>query len=162
MDQGRTKETNSDVNPWKTSNWFTVVSRSRDRLDSLPGIKTKSWIHEYTIYVYDLAVCNYSTCDSLRIAYYIILSQHFTAFKNAMFQQVQVTNGIQVFPKSSHQLEPQRRQPTNTSHLKMDGWKMKFPFLMAYFQVRSVSFGEGTCMFCTFTTICEGKRCSHY
>ena len=29
------------------------------------------------------------------------------------------------------------------SHLKMDGWKTSFPFGMAYFQVRNVSFREG-------------------
>ena len=34
---------------------------------------------------------------------------------------------------------------TNSSHLKMDGWKMKFPFGMAYFQGWTVSFREGNC-----------------
>ena len=32
---------------------------------------------------------------------------------------------------------------TNSSHLKMDGWKMKFPFGEAYFQGQTVSFREG-------------------
>ena len=32
---------------------------------------------------------------------------------------------------------------TNSSHLKMDGWKMSFLFGMSYFQVRTVSFREG-------------------
>ena len=31
-----------------------------------------------------------------------------------------------------------------TLHLKMDGWKMKSPFGRACFQVRTVSFREGT------------------
>ena len=32
---------------------------------------------------------------------------------------------------------------TNSLHPKMDGWKMKFPFGMAYFQGQTVSFREG-------------------
>ena len=35
-------------------------------------------------------------------------------------------------------------QLTASLHLKINGWKMKFPFGIPYFQGRAVSFGEGT------------------
>ena len=40
-------------------------------------------------------------------------------------------------------MNPNTLPETNSSHPKMDGWKMKFPFGMAYFQGQTVSFREG-------------------
>ena len=40
---------------------------------------------------------------------------------------------------------------SNSSHLKMDGWKMKIPFGMAYFQGRTVSFRECNQVYHGFT-----------
>ena len=40
---------------------------------------------------------------------------------------------------------------TNSSPLKINGWKMNFPFGMAYFQVRAVSFRECSCSLCIRT-----------
>ena len=50
--------------------------------------------------------------------------------------------------KTNHRLNTLTLPETNSSPLKVDGWKMKFPFGKAYFQRRTVSFREGSLSFC--------------
>ncbi len=57
------------------------------------------------------------------------------------------------WPKISHKLNFVEDLPPwneQQKHLKMNGWKMKFPFEMASWQVRTVSFTKCTVIFITW------------